>query len=158
MRGSSSSTRAAAGDSGTMRAPVLESGRRSSPSSRSTCSHLSVTISLRRHPVSISRRNAAAGYTGSVLSASISFRTSPRRRNSSSVRNRSRFFSRYLRTNLHGLPPVRSFHNSARLNSLLPDLQHPVRLIGHIAKLQMQVGDVARARLPRRQGGRTPAG
>ena len=57
--------------------------------SRSTSSQRRVVISPHRHPVSISSRSAAAACTGSRPSASSVSSTCPRRRNSSSVRNRS---------------------------------------------------------------------
>ena len=49
-----------ADESGTKRGPILPSGSLTSPAWRSTSFQRSATISLRRHPVSISNRIAAA--------------------------------------------------------------------------------------------------
>ena len=73
-----------------MRGPVFESRSRSSPASSRTSSQRSVRISLRRQPVSISRRIAAAAWTGMPPPASSSSSARPSRRNSDSVRKRSR--------------------------------------------------------------------
>ena len=60
-QGKAVSTPAAARDGGTIRAPVLLSGNRSSPASRSTLSQRSVWTSPSRQPVSISGRMAPVG-------------------------------------------------------------------------------------------------
>jgi len=112
------STLLAAGDSATHRAPVLASRSLSSPASRSTSSHRSVRTSFRRHPVSISSRNAANPLGDTLPSASSSLRTLPRRRNSCSDRNRSQLRFSYFFTNRHGFPPSGTTpHASAMVNS-----------------------------------------
>ena len=96
-------TSAAAGDRGTVRAPVLPSRSVSSPASRLTSSQRSVRISDLRQPVSISSRIAAMA--GGHMERSVSaFRSAaPTPRYCSCVRNRSRGFSRYRLTARQGL-------------------------------------------------------
>ena len=75
ITGQEVSNRTAEGASGTARPPVLLSGSRSSPASRSTCSQRSFWISDSRQPVSIRRRIAATAEWVSEPSARISSRT-----------------------------------------------------------------------------------
>ena len=63
------STLAAAGGSGTTRAPVLLSANRISPASKYRSSHRSPRTSFRRHPVSTSNRIAAAAWVDASRSA-----------------------------------------------------------------------------------------
>ena len=92
-RGRDSRSRTAEGASDTDRPPVLVSGSRSSPVSRSTCSQGSFWISKKRHPVSKRRRIAATTESDSEPSRRASSRTCPSRANSSALRNRSRLSS-----------------------------------------------------------------
>ena len=79
-RGREVSTCLAVVDSGTARAPVLASRKRISSCSRSTSSHRSVRISLRRQPVNISRRSPAAAVVEILPSLSSPSSTVPSRR------------------------------------------------------------------------------
>ena len=98
-------TAAAVGVNGTIRAPVLAWRSRRSPALRSTSSQRSVRTSMSRHPVSISRRSAAAPRAGISPLASSARSSRPTRRYSSGVRNRSRLPSLYLDTKRQGLLP-----------------------------------------------------
>ena len=106
-RGRETSTCLAVGDSGTARAPVFASRNRISSCSRSTSSHRSVRISLRRHPVSISRRSPAAAVVAILPVVSSSSSTVPSRRNSRSDRKRSQLRVGYFLMNRQGFPPLR---------------------------------------------------
>ena len=95
-----------------MRAPVFESGSRSSPPSRSTYSHLSVTIfvaSAPRQHQQTERRSRVHRQRLVRFHFTQHIAETP---NSSSVRNRSRFFSRYRAPTLRGLT-LRRFRNSS---------------------------------------------
>ena len=89
-RGRLARSATAGGDKGTTLAPVLASGILSSFSLSATSSQRRESISLFLHPVSINNLIAASagGHTDPSTTASLS--VLPRRRNSSSVRNRSR--------------------------------------------------------------------
>ena len=105
-RGREASTCLAVGESGTARAPVFASRNRISSCSRSTSSHRSVRISLRRHPVSISKRSPAAAVVEILPFPSSSSSTAPSRRNSRSDRKRSQLRVGYFLMNRHGFPPA----------------------------------------------------
>ena len=114
-RGSSASTFAAGGDSGTARGPVLLSRSLNSLASRSMSVRCRDRISLLRQPVSIRSRIADTAWTDTPPSVGASPRTSPRRRNSVSVRNRSRPRAGYLRTDRQGLVPSGTISQSAAI-------------------------------------------
>ena len=78
-RESPASTFAAGGGIGTTRAPVLLSASRISPASKSRSSHRSPRISFRLHPVSTSRRIAAAAWTDASPSAGAASSACPSR-------------------------------------------------------------------------------
>ena len=81
----------------------------------------------------MSRRIAVTAASVSEPSASISFRTCPSRWNSSSVRNRSRFFSLYFCTKRQGLGTVLAQTPGLREVEHLSDhLKDAVRLVGRV--------------------------
>ncbi len=105
-RGRSVSTSTVAGDSGIARGPVLLLRSRNSYASKSTSSQRKVSISFFRHPVTISNRIAAIACADTPPTVEASLSTLPSRRNSPSVRNRSRLRALCLRTGWQRFRPL----------------------------------------------------
>ena len=77
-------------------------------------------------------------------SCSISRSTSPTRRSSAGLRNRSRFSSGYFLMCLRGFDPSgRRPHISARLNILEMISRRPVGVVGDVPEVVMDLGDVS---------------
>ena len=112
------STAAAGSPRCTIFAPIFESGNRNSPRSRSTWSHRRERISPLRHPVSISNRIVAIASGDAKPSRSALRSAAPRRRYSSSDRNRSCLCSGYFLTNRHGLTPSERISQTETARSL----------------------------------------